>query len=319
MTANDSILERANGYISGTFSLIAPTISLKPLSLDFNHNRQNSLCKHVKVAVRPHLPNTMGLKEYQLYDTYANFVERYGSKEAQDALRDGKQVIVGLRIETNTRVNQGKGLYDDRLAIIWQETRHGVQHGCLPSHLQRQQIVKHGVDFTANTEPSAYYEQPTTHIKQVLSKKTGKMIQVKVADKIIGPDGKEVISNRKHKWEGRDANKDGRLDLGMLVPGTYSFYQGDNFHGKAALRPLGQQTVARDINHDGLFTKDDIWHTDQGDTVIETGNFGILIHKGGPDNTWSAGCQTLPPIEHARFFRTLKKQSNYYYVLVTLR
>jgi hypothetical protein len=322
MTANDSILERANSYISGTFSLIAPIISHKPLSLDFNHNKRNSLTKHIVVAIRPHLPNTMGFSEPLLYDTYANFVERYGSKDARDALRDGKQVIIGLRIETNTRANQGQGLYDDRLAIIWQETQHRVQHGCLPSHLQRQQIVKHGVDFAANTEPSAHYEQPTTHIKQIMSKKTGKMIQVKVADKIIDPEGKDVIPNKEHKWYGEDVNKDGRLDLGRLVPGTYKFYLGAKYHGYYALRPRGQETVVRDINHDGVFTKDDIWHTDQGDTVIEIGSgekIGIIFHRGGINMTGSAGCQTLSPIEHVLFFKTLKKQTEYFYVLVTIK
>jgi len=44
------------------------------------------------------------------------------------------------------------------------------------------------------------------------------------------------------------------------------------------------------------------------------------IHIGGINNTWSAGCQTLPPDEHARFFATLKKwnpqQKDFFYVFV---
>jgi len=333
MTANDSILERANGYISGTFSLYPSLISHTPLSFDFDYNSQNSSCNHFMVALCPNLPNTMGFSEAQLFDTYAAYVERYGSKQASDALRDGKQVIIGLRIETNTRANQGKGLYDDRLAIIWQETpnqqpRPGyLPHGHMPqiqphpgARNANQATVKHGVDFTANTEPSAYYEQPTTHVTQIRSKKTGKMIQVKVADKIIGPDGQEVESHPKKKWQGHDVNKDGRRDLGRLIPGTYKFYWGDKYLSAAALRPLGKQTVERDVNHDGVFNHDDIWHTDQGDVVIETGdNFGMLFHIGNRSSTASSGCQTLSPIEHARFFNTLKKQKEYYYVLVTLR
>jgi len=47
---------------------------------------------------------------------------------------------------------------------------------------------------------------------------------------------------------------------------------------------------------------------------------GMHIHIGGINNTWSAGCQTLPPDEHARFFATLKKwnpqQKDFFYVFV---
>lgn len=37
------------------------------------------------------------------------------------------------------------------------------------------------------------------------------------------------------------------------------------------------------------------------------------------DNTWSAGCQTLPPTDHALFFKTLNaKQKDFNYVLVDI-
>ena len=47
---------------------------------------------------------------------------------------------------------------------------------------------------------------------------------------------------------------------------------------------------------------------------------GMHIHIGGVANTWSAGCQTLPKPEHARFFDLLHQwapqQKDFYYVLV---
>jgi hypothetical protein len=194
-----------------------------------------------------------------------------------------------------------------------------ARHGCTP-YRKPAPFVKRGADFTANTEPSAFYEEPAMYVKQIRSEKTGKMIQVKVADKIIGPDGHEINSHPKKKREGHDVNNDGRRDLGRLIPGTYKFYWGDKYISAAALRPLGKQTVERDVNHDGVFNHGDIWHTDQGDVVIETGdNFGMLFHIGNRSSTASSGCQTLPPIEHSRFFNTLKRQHLYYYVLVTLK
>jgi len=319
MQPNDPNMEQRRQYISGTFRMSFGLISHKPPPIEWTYT--DMLCRlSIRPAIPPLLPVTRGLREERLYEIYAEYVERYGNLSAQAALKNGDQIIVGLRIETNTRVNHGRGLYDDRLAIIWRESSKQavLRHGCTSGDRQSG-FIKHGVDFNANTEPSAYYEEPGTHVKQIVSKKTGKLIPVKVADKIIGPDGQKVISHPKKKWEGCDVNKDGRLDLGKLVPGTYTFYQGDNFRGKAALRTRGQQTVERDVNHDGSFTHDDIWHTDQGNIAIDIGNFGIIIHKGGIHQTYSAGCQTLPPIEYARFFRTLKKQHEYFYVLVTLK
>lgn len=312
-------MEQSRQYVAGTFRMPFGLAPFNAPPIEWHYT--NILCRlSMRPALPPHLPVTKGLREDRLYDIYAEYVEKYGNQSAQAALKNGDQVIIGLRIETNTRSSHGYGLYDDRLAIIWRENSRQAKpgYGCTPGG-QQTGFIKHGADFVANTEPSAYYEEPATHVKSIVSKKTGKLIQVKVADRIIGPDGQEVISHPQHKWEGRDVNKDGRLDLGRLVPGTYKFYKGKAFHFAAALRPTGLQTVQRDINHDGWFTHDDIWHTGQGDTIFETGDFGILFHRGGKIGTGSGGCQTLPPIEHSRFFITLKKQNEYYYVLVTLK
>jgi hypothetical protein len=308
-------------YIAGTFRMSFGLMSLKGPPIEWTYT--DMLCRlSIRPAIPPHLPFTRGQREDRLYDIYAEYVEKYGNPSAQAALKNGDQVIVGLRIETNTRANRGYGLYDDRLAIIWRgyPKKATPGHGCAPGGRQAG-FIKHGADFVANTEPTAYYEEPAMHVKQIVSKKSGKLIQVKVADKIIGPDGQEVFSGPSWKWDGEDMNKDGRRDLGRLIPGTYKFYNnGKLFHSFPFLHQKGSQNVERDVNHDGLFTQDDIWQTDKGDMVIETGsNLNFYFHIGSRNRTGSAGCQTLPPHEHARFFHALKRQHLYYYVLVTLK
>lgn len=258
--------------------------------------------KFISSIKPPKLPETKGMKEPQLYDVYAKYVESNGDQDAKDALQRGDQVIVALRIINNTRDNRGRGLYDDRMVILWQEP------GKTP--------VKHCKEYKANTEPSAQYEQRDAHFVQ--SKSKGK--QVKVVHEIYGPDGKKVDFS---KNDGQDVDGNKRLDLGRLQAGNYKFYNaGGTFLGGAYLRPRGSQTAQRDTNHDGVFDSKDAWETPSGNVLMHVGDFAMYIHKGGAANTWSAGCQTLPPHEHAAFFKTLNskkpKQSDYSYVLVEM-
>jgi len=328
-SSNLSVLDQIRIYTTGTFLL--PTHSLTHVAppLDWTDAAKLAINMGVKQVAVPHLPDTKGFSEAQIYDTYAKFVQDHGSKQAQDALTAGKQVIVGLRIQGNSRDNRGRGVYRDRMALIWTETPPTpspvagprVVPTAFPATPVALSPIKHGLDFTANTQPSAQYEDPGEEWKEVTSKKTGKTIRLRVVKKIVGPDGKEVISKPRAKWEGTDVKHEGRKALGELVPGTYKFHTTDKiFVGAKYLTSSNDQAVYRDVNHDGTFTDADIWHTKEGDTVIENGNFGVYIHKGGENNTWSAGCQTLPPDQHKRLFANLsKKQKDYYYVLVTLK
>lgn len=116
-----------------------------------------------------------------------------------------------------------------------------------------------------------------------------------------------------------DANRDGRPDLGQLETGQTIHYSLGTFLKHDALKISGAMArVRRDVNHDNRM--------DSRDPVASiAGAGGMHIHIGGPTagpraNTWSAGCQTLPPQEHARFFATLRRwnaqQKDFYYVLV---
>lgn len=259
---------------------------------------------------KPTLPNTTGFTEEQIYDLYARYVDLHGSADAKKALTDGKQVIVALRIETDTRAKQGKGIYDDRMALIWQE-KGGKNDG-----------KKHGKEFAANTEPSAQYEQREEKEVEVVvkSKKTGKYVKVKVKKKVdlYDAEGKKVKFS---KVDGQDINADKRKDPGRLAAGTYKMQNAgaETFLGAKYLKSSNDQVAQRDVNHDGRFTSADTWSKDGADQSTHSGNFAMYIHRGGKDNTWSAGCQTLPPTDHSSFFKTIhKKQTEYYYVLVNL-
>ncbi len=112
-----------------------------------------------------------------------------------------------------------------------------------------------------------------------------------------------------------DVNHDGRPDLGEIDSDQTVQYTMGTFLGHEALKADGGQMVRvrRDVNHDHRI--------DAKDPVSNVaGAGGMHIHLGGLHNTWSEGCQTLPPDEHARFFAALKRlapqQRQFSYVLV---
>lgn len=208
-----------------------------------------------------HLPDTKGLSESQKYDLYAGYVKQFGSAQAKADLANGKQVVLALRVDTNTRANHGNGVYDDRLVVLSQ--RGGG---------------KQAQEFRANTEPSAQYEQGSPYQRKI---------------------------------DGQDANGDGRMDLGRLADGTYGYHRGE-FLGAKALIDDGGQRAERDSNHDGLFTAAD---ARQNKTAL-SGDFGMYVHIGGSNNTYSAGCFTLPPDQHAKFFGTLAGGQDHFNLVV---
>lgn len=64
------------------------------------------------------LPRTEGLSQAQTYSLYAKYVNTYGDAQARSDLAAGKQVILGLRHDTNTHANGGRGVYDDRIVVL---------------------------------------------------------------------------------------------------------------------------------------------------------------------------------------------------------
>lgn len=123
------------------------------------------------------------------------------------------------------------------------------------------------------------------------------------------PDEEYLTKHYTSRGRGPVGGSLGEIDSGQTVAYTRGI-----FHGKA-LRADSNQTVKirRDTNHDHRI--------DSRDCVTPTaGASGMHIHVGGRTNTWSEGCQTLPPDEHHRFFATLERlapnQQHFHYVLV---
>ena len=157
--------------------------------------------------------------------------------------------LVGLRTNTPATSNNGNGIYDDRLAMVWKDSA-GRPH------------VK---TFRYNTEPA-----------------------------------------RNMSAYSSDVNGDGRADQGRIPSGSYEYAKSSWKHG-FCLRATRDFAVERDWNHDGRFN-------DSGKTG---GGASMLFHQGGSYSTGSAGCQTFPPSEWARFTASLRMaRGNLQYTLI---
>ena len=93
-----------------------------------------------------------------------------------------------------------------------------------------------------------------------------------------------------------------RNGIATLVPNVYKgVYKFDNHNGSKGSYPaicqrLGKVEVLRD-----------------GKKNVDSGMFGINIHKGGFKTTSSLGCQTIPPAQWDRFYLTAKRLFTNYF------
>lgn len=94
--------------------------------------------------------------------------------------------------------------------------------------------------------------------------------------------------------------------VARLVPGQYrSIYEISKHQGKydALCQRNGDVKVYRDANEDLIFDE----------TKIETGEFGINIHKAGQDSTWvenwSEGCQVFKRVKDFDEFMKICKMA----------
>jgi hypothetical protein len=143
--------------------------------------------------------------------------------------------------------------------------------------------VKHATEYEANTEPMYRYEK---------------------------------------KDQGNDANEDGKNDLGRLRQGVYKYFaylQWSKQLGRLAFKLTEAQWADRDINEDGYFDENDLVLITNIKAMMEEKT--MHIHQGGKNDTWSAGCQTLPPLTWKKFERDILDgnkagQLEFTYVLV---
>lgn len=112
---------------------------------------------------------------------------------------------------------------------------------------------------------------------------------------------------------GYDVNRDGKVDQGRLVAGTYHYVAKPGGHlGGPAFWTSSSQTAERDVNQDG------VWDAADGEGRIDPTHVGrtMYIHRGGDDNTWSAGCQTIRKSDYNAFMSSLGGQTGFSYILI---
>lgn len=252
----------------------------------------NPMLARLEAASRPPRmptePETAPLTQAQQYDVYGSIVATRGETAANDAMSTHNRVILGLRDENRTTESRGRGVYDDRIVVLWKDAQGG----------------RHAQEFNqATTEPTAQYDG---HAKTTPASPGFGNVQART------------------KTEGEDVNGDRVKDMGRLAEGTTEMRATTHpYHGHAdefSLRPTtaavtaGANRVERDSNGDGWF--------DARDTHgVQDLNDTFKIHRGSGRNTDSAGCQTIGGGEYDNFVRTVRGtpgQDRWQYVLTAV-
>lgn len=203
-----------------------------------------------------------GLDAAQQFHVYASIVATRGDAQAMSELEAGNRVILGLRNETRTTDHGGRGAYDDRIVVLWQNPDNTT--GLAQFH-------------QASTEPTSQYDA-----------RAGQ-----------DPQPAPYQGSAFRRAEGLDSDRDGTPDLGRLAEGTIEMRAtthltpGGRGTTHFSLRPSldavdnGAGGVHRDTNGDGWFDSAD-------KHGIQPLNDTFKHHMGSARNTDSAGCQTLP-------------------------
>lgn len=248
--------------------------------------------------LRAEMPRTIDLSVPEKFLYYAQFLWAYGGAAPREELFRGRKVVLSLRTATDATLNHGRGTYDDRFVILWRSLKDGW-------------TVR---ELAANTEPSAQYDHG--------------------ASPELRAGFRRMRGVAYTKPEGEDINDDRVRDLGRLEPGVYRFGVETtklksplDRYFRVVVPPAKRSgnLVMRDINHNGRF--------DDGESGLDNLNNSFLIHKGGENNTWSAGCQTLPEAAPTGtgaayrsdlspwgvFWETMCRQQSLTYVLVDIK
>ena len=163
------------------------------------------------------LPDTAGLTEGQRFELYAAQVQQHGDAAVQADLAAGRRVILALRNDTDTRINTGRGAYDDRMVVLW---RDASGQG-------------HAVELRANTEPSGQYEPGGPYTRRAIGgdyNGDGRGDQGRLADgtyaftrgSFLG--ARALLAGNDQVTE-RDTNHNGRFDDGVRTArGSYGMH-----------------------------------------------------------------------------------------------
>ncbi len=288
---------------------------------------------------------TAALTATQRYDVYASVVETRGNDDARDSLAAGERVALGLRQENSTfdsmsaddpgviatddpattaidESQRGTGVYDDRIVVLGERgnSEDGTESQVWEFH-------------HATTEPTAQYDHHAGAVEG--ERKFAESTDAERygdADGYVPPldasEGYESV-NKPRKVNGHDVDGDSELDLGRLAEGTIemddathtrpgtvtkenpSGIQEDAFRASREAVAALPEGVQRDTNADGRFDTADV-------NGVDNLNATFKIHRGSPNSTDSAGCQTIRYEDYDAFLTAMQggtDQTKWQYVL----
>lgn len=229
----------------------------------------------------PEMPDTSTLSDQQKFDVYASIVQTRGDQAAQNDLANGNSVIVGLRAETNTLENRGRGVYDDRIAVISRDANGTV-------HVEEFNQV--------STEPSAQYD---ANLASHPDNRFRRPVGVDVTGDGIRDQGRLATPQTIQMYEDTHRNP--------VSAGGTDF----------ALRPT-QLAVNQGQGGIERFTAGTGYVDNSNPATNDDLNRTFKIHSGSRTNTDSAGCTTVHPNDYVRFensIRTNPGQTTWNYLL----
>jgi hypothetical protein len=229
----------------------------------------------------PEMPDTSTLSDQQKFDVYASIVQLQGNQAANDDLANGNSVILGLRAETSTLANNGRGVYDDRIAVFSRDANGSV-------HVEEFNQV--------STEPSAQYDAN-------LANRPG--------NRFRRAEGVDVT--------GDGIRDQGRLASQQTIQMFETTHNNPTSAGGSdfALRPT-QLAVNQGQGGVERYTAGNGYVDSSNPAAIDDLNNTFKIHSGSRTNTDSAGCTTVHPNDYVRFensIRTNPGQATWNYVL----
>jgi LysM repeat protein len=139
LVQTNSILNPDVIYPNETLTIPNNTPAISTLQADNDPDTSSS--NGMDMPTPGQLPGTFLLSDSEKYDYYADIIDQQ-SPSTRSQLDEGEKVVLSLRVDTNTHANDGNGVYDDRMVLLWQDSNG----------------VKHVRELKANLDPSAQYE-----------------------------------------------------------------------------------------------------------------------------------------------------------------
>lgn len=240
------------------------------------------------------LPDTSGLDEAGRYELYAAQVERFGDAAARQDLADGRRVILALRQDTNARAAEGRGVYDDRMVVLWQ----GADG------------TRHAVELRANTDPSGQYEPGGPYARRAVGgdyNGDGRGDQGRLAEGTYTHTrgsflGARALMAGNDQVTERDTNHDGRFDEGVRTArggyGMHIHVGGQHNTGSAGCLTLPPAEHARLF--DALGTQNSV-----RTVLVDTQRLGAEAPAAAPPAAVATPQRTLSDADWQRAATTL--------------